>query len=60
MLKTMFKTISWRTLGAVDTFVLSFLVTGKLTAAGAVVGFELVTKSVLYFAHERGWEFFAS
>jgi uncharacterized membrane protein len=60
MLKTLGKTLTWRLTGALDTFVLSFLVTGKLTAAVSVVGFELVTKSVLYFAHERGWEFFSN
>jgi len=55
-LKTVAKTISWRLLGAVDTFMLSYLVTGKWTAAGAVVGFELLTKSTLYYGHERVWE----
>jgi hypothetical protein len=39
-----------------DTFVLSFLVTGKVTAAVGIVGFELFTKSVLYYGHERAWE----
>jgi uncharacterized membrane protein len=49
------KAVSWRIVGAVDTFVLSFLVTGKMSAAVGIVGFEVITKSVLYYGHERIW-----
>jgi uncharacterized membrane protein len=55
-IKSVAKAITWRVLGAADTFVLSFLVTGKATAAVGIVGFELLTKSVLYYGHERAWE----
>jgi uncharacterized membrane protein len=55
-IKSVAKAITWRVLGAADTFVLSFLVTGKATAAVGIVGFELFTKSVLYYGHERAWE----
>ena len=54
--KSVAKSITWRVLGAADTFVLSFLVTGKATAACGIVGFELLTKSILYYGHERAWE----
>lgn len=57
MLKTLGKTISWRMVGAADTFLLSFLITGNMTMAAGVCGFEVITKSFLYFAHERGWEY---
>jgi uncharacterized membrane protein len=56
--KSIAKAITWRVLGAADTFVLSFFVTGKATAAVGIVGFELLTKSVLYYGHERAWEIF--
>ena len=36
--KSVAKAITWRVLGAADTFVLSFLVTGKATAAVGIVG----------------------
>ncbi len=55
-IKSVAKAITWRVLGAADTFVLSFLVTGKATAAVGIVGFELLTKSMLYYGHERAWE----
>ena len=51
--KSIAKAITWRVLGAADTFVLSFFVAGKATAAVGIVGFELLTKSVLYYGHER-------
>jgi len=54
--KSIAKAITWRVLGAADTFVLSLFVTGKATAAVGIVGFELLTKSVLYYGHERAWE----
>jgi uncharacterized membrane protein len=55
-LKSVAKALSWRIVGAADTFVLSFLVTGKAGAAVGIVGFEVITKSVLYYGHERAWE----
>jgi len=55
------KTASWRAFAAVDTFGLVWLFSGydtthAIAAAGAVVGVEAITKSFLYFAHERLWE----
>jgi len=55
-LKSAAKAVSWRLVGAVDTFVLSFLVTGKAGAAVGIVGLEVMTKTVLYYGHERAWE----
>ena len=54
--KSVAKAVTWRVLGAADTFVLSFFVTGTATAACGIVGFELFTTSVLYYGHERAWE----
>ena len=55
------KTASWRAFAAVDTFAVVWLFSGHdathaITAASAVVGVEAITKSFLYFAHERLWE----
>jgi uncharacterized membrane protein len=54
--KSAVKAISWRIVGAIDTFVLAFFVTGHMGMASAVVGFEVITKSFLYYGHERVWE----
>ena len=55
------KAASWRAFAAVDTFGVVWLFSGHdtthaIAAAGAVVGVEAITKSFLYFAHERLWE----
>lgn len=49
------KAISWRTLGTVDTMLISFIVTGSPLAAVSIGAFELITKTLLYYFHERAW-----
>ena len=51
------KAIIWRTTGSIDTFVLSWLITGSLKFAGSIVSVEVVKKIVLYYLHERAWSF---
>jgi uncharacterized membrane protein len=53
--KSAVKAVTWRVVGAADTFILSWLLTGRPTLAGVIVGVETVTKSLLYYAHERAW-----
>jgi len=55
--KSIVKAISWRAVGAVDTFMLGWLVTGHLGMAGSIMGFEVLTKTFLYYGHERVHEF---
>ena len=49
------KTISWRTIGTLDTIIITRLVTGSWLAGAAVGGTELFTKMFLYYFHERVW-----
>ena len=49
------KAVSWRVLGSLDTFLLSWLFTSSLKAAGAIATTEVLTKMVLYYLHERAW-----
>lgn len=53
--RSIVKAISWRVTGTVDTFVISFLVTGHLKAAGTIAITEVLTKVLLYYFHERIW-----
>lgn len=55
-LRSILKAISWRTLGTIDTFVLSWIITGQIHLAAAIGGLEVFTKMVLYYAHERVWQ----
>lgn len=53
--RSIVKTISWRTLGTIDTIVISYFITGDLTMAASIGSIEVVTKMILYYLHERGW-----
>ncbi len=49
------KTITWRTVGTIDTFLLSWFITGN-PFTGMKIGLsEVVTKMLLYYLHERVW-----
>lgn len=49
------KAITWRIVGTADTFLISWLITKEPVTAGAIASFEVLTKTVLYYIHERGW-----
>jgi uncharacterized membrane protein len=53
--RSVIKAISWRLVGSLDTFMLSFLVTGKLEYAVDIATAEALTKIALYYLHERAW-----
>jgi uncharacterized membrane protein len=49
------KAVSWRTVGTIDTFIISFFVTGRISLAGTIAAVEVVTKILIYYLHERVW-----
>ena len=53
--RSLAKAVSWRITGTLDTFIISFFITGEATLAGAIALTEVVTKIFLYWAHERVW-----
>ena len=53
--RSVVKSVSWRTLGSLDTFVIAFLITGRLAWGVSIAGTEVLTKMVLYYIHERAW-----
>lgn len=53
--RSIIKAISWRTVGTIDTMVVSFFVTGNLVMAISIGSVEVLTKMVLYYFHERAW-----
>jgi len=54
-IRSVVKTISWRTLGTLDTMLVSYIITGSLAMAASIGGIEVVTKMILYYFHERTW-----
>lgn len=53
--RSILKSVSWRTIGTLDTFLISLVVTGKLDFALTIGGIEVFTKMALYYFHERTW-----
>ncbi len=51
------KSITWRIIGTLDTVLISWIVTGQMILAISIGSIELVTKMMLYFLHERVWEY---
>ena len=49
------KTITWRIVGTLDTFLLSWLITGSVKIGAAIGTVEIITKMILYYLHERAW-----
>ena len=49
------KTVSWRIIGTLDTMLLSSIITDSWTIGLTIGGIEVITKTVLYFLHERAW-----
>jgi len=53
--RSFLKGVSWRVLGSIDTFLLSWFFTSNAKAAGAIASTEVITKVLLYYFHERVW-----
>lgn len=49
------KTVTWRLLGTIDTFIISWIITGNIQLSAGIGSAEVVTKSILYYVHERAW-----
>lgn len=49
------KSITWRFVGTIDTILLSWIISGN-PLTGLKIGLsEVVTKTILYYLHERVW-----
>ena len=53
--RSLFKALTWRVTATMDTFIISWLITGKLSWATDIAGVEILTKMFLYYFHERMW-----
>lgn len=54
--RSVLKAVSWRTLGTIDTIVISYFVTGNVIMAISIGSIEVLTKMLLYYLHERVWD----
>ena len=53
--RSFLKAVSWRTVGSIDTFMLSWIITGQIHLGAFIAGTEVITKIGLYYFHERAW-----
>jgi uncharacterized membrane protein len=53
--RSFIKAVSWRIVGSIDTFIVSYFVTGHFVAAASIASVESVTKIILFYLHERAW-----
>ena len=49
------KTFSWRAIGTIDTIIFGGIISGNPLSGLKIGGFEIVTKMLLYFFHEKLW-----
>jgi len=54
-IKSFMKSVSWRIVGTLDTIIISYIITGKVTLAVSIGSIEVLTKTILYYFHERIW-----
>ena len=54
--RSVVKTLSWRVIATGTTATIVWLFTGELVLAVAIGGVEAVSKMLLYYIHERGWD----
>lgn len=49
------KSISWRFIGTIDTFIFSWIITGEISEGISISGITTITKLIWYYIHERLW-----
>lgn len=54
-IKSIIKSFSWRIVGTIDTMIISYFITGRITVAVSIGSVEIITKTILYYFHERAW-----
>ena len=50
-----YKTVTWRLVGTLDTIIIGYLVTGNAIIGLKIGFFEVATKLILYYLHEKIW-----
>jgi uncharacterized membrane protein len=54
-LRHIFKTITWRVVGTIDTVFIAWIITGDARSGLEIGVVELISKTILYYTHERIW-----
>jgi uncharacterized membrane protein len=54
--KRILKTITWRSLSTLTTFLVAYVVTGSVKYGGYIALIEVAIKSIEYWYHEHIWD----
>lgn len=54
-IRSIAKAISWRVIGTIDTLIVSYILSNKISLAASIATVDFLSKLVLYFFHERIW-----
>ena len=54
-LRTFFKTVSWRVIATLTTVMIAYSITNDFSISLGIGGFEVISKLLLYYFHERLW-----
>lgn len=54
-IRSVAKALSWRVVGTLDTLLVSYILTGRISLAASIASVDFITKLILYFFHERIW-----
>ena len=55
--RSLIKSITWRVVASAATFLIAWFITGKISWASSIGCLEIITKTFLYYFHERGWNY---
>ena len=53
--RSFIKTLTWRLVATLDTFLISWFITGSVIIGASIISLEVITKMVLYYLHEKAW-----
>ena len=53
--RSLVKAVSWRTIGTIETFLISWFITGEVSLASSIAVIQVVLSTILYWLHERVW-----
>lgn len=56
--RTLAKTISWRLIASLMTVLVVFALTREILISLSISFFDIITKTIAYYAHERAWNKF--
>ena len=53
--RSIVKGVSYRVIGTLTTFAISFFITGEIASAVAIGFTDVIVKILIYYFHERVW-----